>query len=343
MPSFPVYYNPQESLDNDKKIYSRLFQIEKKDPDVKEVAYKDTNSSVTSVASKDIKHIVDADQVIALLEKDIGQANSFMLEIDENLKEWDKYHRRQYVPLEIPHFEEPLIKRPEDRGPNTVPKTPKFLIQGNDESDEEFFTRKETPEYIKLEEAYLKKFKIWEGQNNDYDEILQNIGDYDEYHADYQDRKNAWDAKYRDRTNAIPLRRRFQNKDERETVVHLKHFEPIAKSLFTTIAKTMVIINNIKIIYKHKISGNNLNRFTQDEMFKIRTILEEFFNATRLLNTAMNQQKLQTSELDKPKLVNTNIYHIFFQAETKFKALTIGFEKIYLDDKKRYSYNQGKI
>jgi len=338
MPKFPNYYNSNEDLNSDVSINTRIFNMEKN-----VIPSTSSTNNVSTIEPKHIKHVVDADQIIHILEKELAQGNSFMLEIDEQLAEWAKYHNRQYEALQAKPFEEPKIKK--TRVPDTVPKTPRELIQNEGETDEDFFIRKETPEYKKRENLYLARFNLWKRDNERYDEVFDQIGNYDEYAEDYDRRKEEHDKRYHDKIASTPVLRRYQNKDDRETQVNLKHFEPIAKSLLTTIAKTLVIINNIKVLYKHKISGINLNRFTQNEMYTIRQLLEDFLATCQKIARSMKIQKLTTTELDRPKNndINVNIRHAFTEAEKRFQLLISSFEKMYLDDKKRYSYNQGKI
>ena len=147
----------------------------------------------------------------------------------------------------------------------------------------------------------------------------------------------------------------------------IRALPPLAQRLMTTIAKCLTIINNIKIIYKSKISGNKLNRFNQTDMIKIQALFDKFIGICKDIVEKMNNQRrvildrtllkklylnvdfsnLGTAEdrrlTDEVARLEIPFRHAYDKAEQKFIKQINEIDALYIADKERYSFNRGKF
>jgi len=262
---------------------------------------------------------LSADRPLDNLEKEIILGESYILQIDEMLDDWNYTHGHHY---------EPLIY---DANANFIPNPDIDRIEEQlrrnamAENNKEFQERTESEEY-KAAEKSLDKL-----QKKDNTRMAK-------FAKDQENLKERYDANIVAIGNA-PIDRGdllFKTQDGRENQ-HFGKLPQIAQKLLTTISKGLVVVGNIKLIYKSKISGGKLNRFNQTDMLKISAIMDKFIRLCKDVGQKMKEHPHAVFDFDKL----TEFYPIYNKAEQKWIVLTNELDKMYEIDKLRYSYNQG--
>ena len=119
--------------------------------------------------------------------------------------------------------------------------------------------------------------------------------------------------------------------------------------ILKVVAKLLTIIHSMRITYKSKVSGLNLNRIAPEDYQKIKTILDSFFEIAKRIESDM--QTMGTIMFDfgsaNTIIANRKIgekFRVDFDiANTKFIKAIDDFDAHYESDVSRYAYNHGKI
>ena len=305
-----MHYEPRDS---NLKANKRVFAIEKGQ------SVDSTSPTLNTVApAKDTT--LSADRPLNELEKEIILGETYILQIDEMLDEWKYTHGHHYEPL---YFDDTAVFEPNP----AIERIEEELSRNTmAESNVEFSARKKSTEYRNLEKDL---------------ERLQRKDDRkrDEFPIKQQELKDEYDARNKaigDIPDDIRRNMQFQTQDGREN----KHFiklPQIAQRLLTAISKGLVVVGNIKLIYKTKIGGGKLNRFNQTDMLKISAIMDKFL---RLCKDVGQKMKDHPHAVFDAKLT-IEFYPVYIKSEQKWIVLTNELDKMYEIDKSRYSYNHG--
>ena len=326
-----LHYSPRDA---DKKANIRLFKIEKgqdNDDDYPENAIAPSKTPNTTIS---------ADTPILEISKEVGKTESYVLEIDELITQWKNHHGNQYESK--PEFAKSRPERHvfpgyEETDFNRIAELRAEMSKkrGGLENKGEFETRKTTPEYKALKDELAELYAV--------------RGDF-ERQADAE--KIQADADYeQEKQGHIDLPPHLSH--DPNSNVHFKNMPAVAQQLLTTLAKICVLINNIKLLYKSKISGSKLNRFNQTDMFKIVEMFDKFMG---LCKNVANELKdlprviLDSHVLKKPyapgtqtadelRDVKVEFHHAYDKAVTKYIKQVNDLDGLYISDKERYSYN----
>ena len=203
------------------------------------------------------------------------------------------------------------------------------------ESKAEYNTRKATPEFKALKEELDEFYAV----RDDFEKQAE--AEKEQADIEYEQAKTTHE-------NLPP----YASQDPTSNV-HFKNMPAVAQQLLTTLAKICVLINNIKLLYKSKISGSKLNRFNQTDMFKIVEMFDKFMG---LCKNVANELKdlpkviLDSHVLKKPyapgnqtaevlRDVKVEFHHAYDKAVTKYIKQVNDLDGLYISDKERYSYN----
>ena len=371
MPIFPsslssINYEPRDSFFQANKREFRMMKQQDNNND-------DYTTPAKPLPVKTASTKLTADAVIPELEKEIGQAESFMIEIDEIITEWDAVHGQQYVDAVVP-FRAKTAYQPEPYAfvPSHAFAFPPF--QPSRERIQAVASANGTPgKFTEKKKAYDA---FVAGEKAAYDIAEANA------EADYNDEMDAEEVIY-NAAHAVRQTQREALHDADENAAEAQYLlnpltalrsknatsnrffnqlPPLAQRLLTTTAKTLTIINNIKIIYKSKISGNKLNRFDKTDMIKIQALFDKFLNICKEVAENMKQQRrviidvrilkkmfLNINGNDDPAVAAPDLdaashefHHAYDKGEQKFIKLINEIDTLYVADKQRYSYNLGK-
>ncbi|MEI7670308.1 MAG: hypothetical protein WCJ33_09530 [Pseudomonadota bacterium] len=300
-----INYEPRDSYIQANK---RVFLIEKGQ------SVDSTSQATTNNVAPKKDMTLSADSPLNDLEKEIILGESYILQIDEMLDDWNYTHGHHYEPL---NYDENAQFMP---NPDIERIGEELKLNPMDENDAEFEARQETKKY-KDAEKYLDKL-----EKKDNTRMAKFV-------KSQENLKERYDANI-EANNPGDLQ--FKTQDGRENQ-HFGKLPQIAQKLLTTISKGLVVVGNIKLIYKSKISGGKLNRFNQTDMLKISAIMDKFIRLCKDVGQKMKEHPHAVFDFDKL----TEFYPIYNKAEQKWILLTNELDKMYEIDKLRYSYNQG--
>jgi len=138
-----------------------------------------------------------------------------------------------------------------------------------------------------------------------------------------------------------------------KAISHTNHLiANVQTALMKVIAKTITVFNQVKTLYKNKISGLNLNRIEPSDFYKIKGILDPFFetsmelveNMKTLPRLMIGDNKSVVHVQSKVKEGIEKFFHQDFdQASIKFTKLAEDLNSVYEADCGRYFFNNGKI
>lgn len=339
-PSAPLSSINYESRDSFLQANKREFKMMKQQDND-----DDTTSPSPVISSKKSgkDETLSSSSVLLELEKEISVAENYLIEIDEIIREWNTQHRYQFKELIIedyPDFEEPGDFQPSER--LRAAEVP--LLQGEHEPELDYEARKLTPAYRKaqakynnMEEREMEKYQIMVAKKR----IEHEQGEQD-HEAEQFEIENT------------PLHLRFKSRDKSSNV-HFDMMTAAAQRLLTTTAKLLTVVNNIKLIYKSKVSGNKLNRFDKPDMFKIQSVMDKFLRLGKsvarvmaaqpraVLDSKLLLKKYQKAgKLEDDEPVRKEFHHVYDKAEQKFIKEINEIDTLYIADKERYSYNLGR-
>ena len=132
---------------------------------------------------------------------------------------------------------------------------------------------------------------------------------------------------------------------------YFKKLNALQPKILKAVAKVIPIINSLKITYKSKVSGLNLNRIEPVDMDKIKSLMDDFFDKAEKLKESMNVQKRmivednnQFTKAEVPEQIQgVQFRQQFDEAEKKYIKQIDDFNSLYKSDQMRYVYNHAKV
>ena len=293
-----------ESRDSYLQANKRLFKIEKQ---------QDNDDDYKTSSSTPIKAIpsttLSAESGLVDLEKQIGQADSFMLEINEIITEWEANIEQQYAPdARVPYDRKDF--EPPDFAPDVDNfgtyddwlRTAKGIHPFTPSRNRHHGERHIKYDKMIADEKLAHAATINPDYPQEYDDAkiyaddalaVANQDSFDAYNAGLpaleQAHEDAEDANV-DADDLNPIFSGVHSRDARKKGF-FDRLPPLAQRLLTTIAKSLTIINNIKIDYKSKFSGSKLNRYNNTDMIKIQALLEKFLKICKEVVEKMKNQR----------------------------------------------------
>jgi len=231
---------------------------------------------------------------------------------------------------------------------------------GRDDADEDEFETPQTTKKGKKAKKQSKASLAKEAKESRIDKDKK----FKEYNA-YIDRNLAI-MKYRfqennpspdddeiafesDPRNKDPTKRDYKSKHHTLSV-YFKELLVIQPKILKGVAKLITIIHAMKITYKSKVSGLNLNRIEPIDMDKITSLMNVFFDKAEQLKIDMENQKhiiIDDNNIHVKGAVPAQREGVHFRqdfdvAEKKYITQINEFTSLYKSDQQRYSYNYAK-
>ena len=341
--TFPPRYSPLIDSDNWNRALRRAFRIEKSQDNIAPQA----TAITPSLKPNAHQYTVDSGVAIPKLDELVTQAESYILELDTLMYDWQEYHRSQYERKGIRQTR--VIKPKFNPRRHTKKDVMDSMAQSYDEQNDEF----------------------------EWDED----GGWDEEDAKFiwdQDRQHAIDAMYADYERG-EYQRELDHEANREALINaeddeyaeanpdpnhedyisrgtglsafFKKLNALQPRILKAVAKLIPIINSLKITYKSKVSGLNLNRIEPVDMDKIKTLMDDFFEKAERLKDAMKVQHRMIVE-DNNQFTKAEVpvqkpgvqyRQDFDEAEKKYIKQIDDFNSLYKSDQQRYVYNHAKV
>jgi len=339
---FPKNFNPLDDPLNYNRALRRVFRIEKNQDNVAPQA----TAITPSLKPNAHQYTVDSGVAIPKLDELVTQAESYILELDELMYDWQEFHRSQY--------ERKGIRRTRAIKPRFQPR-PRKIKDITDAIKQEYDDENEY------------EFNPDDGWNEDESQIMwdftrQDAIDqmYANYLRDEYQRKLDHEANREAQINAEDEAYAEEHPDpNREDYIsrsvglsaYFKKLNALQPKILKAVAKVIPIINSLKITYKSKVSGLNLNRIEPVDMDKIKSLMDDFFDKAEKLKESMKVQKRmivednnQFTKAEVPEQIQgVQFRQQFDEAEKKYIKQIDDFNSLYKSDQMRYVYNHAKV
>lgn len=369
MPIFPSYSNDLIVLPRNyfKSANQKVIELEKQTNNDNTLVQPTSLSSLTNTKMKTLS----SDGIVPELDVEIEKCVNYLTESEHYINEWNQLHQMQYrrsdfdrsklppsihpLPFDAEahgfRFTTEQLKKPFAQSVpyHFVPSRQQLFSSGKKrESKESYYTDIFEPEELVYKTEYEHIRSIFKSEENEMKRFIQHGKEI----------KLAEDAELAAEHLLKPGVEVWKSRNK-NTNRFVRAMDPVAEKLKISLLKALNLITNIKVIYKTKVSGSNLNRFEQTDMLKIQALIEKFLNICKNSIANMIEQKKAIIDTDlleeaflhvdkSPGGVINDVerrIHIasFDQFENKFITCVNEVNKLYLGDKERYSYNLGRF
>ena len=337
---FPPHFNPLDQPDNWNRSLRRAFRIEKSQDSPQATAI------TPSLKPNAHQYTVDSGVAIPKLDELVTQAESYILELDTLMYDWQEYHRSQY--------ERKGIRQTRAPKPHFHPRrdSKRDVMDAIKEDVDQAH-----PFEYDLDSGLTEKGAeiMWDLENED--RVKQIYADYErgEYQRNLDHEKNreslinAEDDEYAE-AHPDPSHEDYTSRGTGLSAF-FKKLNALQPRILKAVAKLIPIINSLKITYKSKVSGLNLNRIEPVDMDKIKTLMDDFFEKAERLKDAMKVQHRMIVE-DNNQFTKAEVpvqkpgvqyRQDFDEAEKKYIKQIDDFNSLYKSDQQRYVYNHAKV
>jgi len=329
-----------DSPDNWNRALRRTFNIEKSQDSPQATAI------TPSLKPNAHQYTVDSGVAIPKLDELVTQAESYILELDELMYDWQEFHRSQYERKGIRRTR--AIKPQFHPRPGTKKQIKDAMAHDYDEANEYEY---DADDGWSEEDART----IWEvDRENAIEEMYDNYerGEYQrklDHEANREAQINAEDEAYAEE-HPDPNHEDYISRSVGLSA-YFKKLNALQPKILKAVAKVIPIINSLKITYKSKVSGLNLNRIEPVDMDKIKSLMDDFFDKAEKLKESMNVQKRmivednnQFTKAEVPEQIQgVQFRQQFDEAEKKYIKQIDDFNSLYKSDQMRYVYNHAKV
>ena len=337
---FPRHFDPTNDPLNWNRAMRRAFRIEKNQDSPQATAI------TPSLKPNAHQYTVDSGVAIPKLDELVTQAESYILELDTLMYDWQEYHRSQY--------ERKGIRQTRAPKPHFHPRqeTKKHVMDSIKDDVEENFPFDYDPETGWSEE---EAETMWALDNED--RVTQMYADYErgeyqrklDHETNREAQINAEDNEYAE-AHPDPNHEDYTSRGIGLSAF-FKKLNALQPRILKAVAKLIPIINSLKITYKSKVSGLNLNRIEPVDMDKIKTLMDDFFEKAERLKDSMKVQHRMIVE-DNNQFTKAEVpvqkpgvqyRQDFDEAEKKYIKQIDDFNSLYKSDQQRYVYNHAKV
>ena len=333
----------------DREANMRVFRMEKKQDND-----GDYPPQPPLVATSKKSTTLSADTPIVELEKGITKAEGRVVLLEQVITAWTSLHTRQFKPITFGPYNTPIIVR--------LP----VVMTAHEQGDRDRLVGRTNQDFDggETDQAYKvrKASRGWKADFKELKELVDRINARlqaavdNNKEADLQDDEIAIHDEQQRVFNDIPPELRHQSRDVRANAP-TKDMPEKAQHLLEHLQKLSEDVNAVKVIYKTKISGSNLNRYDRADMLKISNIMEKFLRlCTHVAETVQDMPrfvldshalkkdyanaKMTTAEINAEDIA---FKHVYDKAQQKFVIQLNELNDLRMADKERYSYNLGQF